>query len=27
VQETLDAVSASDAAGCFRHCGYTLRMK
>jgi transposase len=26
MQSVLDAVSASDAANCFRHCGYTLRV-
>lgn len=26
MQSLLDNVAASDAANCFRHCGYTLRM-
>lgn len=26
MQSVLDQVTASDAANCFRHCGYTLRM-
>jgi transposase len=26
MQSVLDRVSASDAANCFRHCGYTLRL-
>jgi len=25
MQRVLDAVTPSDAANCFRHCGYTLR--
>lgn len=27
MQSVLDQISASDAANCFRHCGYTLQMK
>ena len=26
MQSVLDQVTASDAANCFRHCGYTLQM-
>lgn len=27
MQSVLDQISATDAANCFRHCGYTLQMK
>ena len=27
MQSVLDQVSASDAANCFRHCGYTLQVE
>jgi len=26
MQQVLDQVTATDAANCFRHCGYTLRL-